>query len=165
MGRGIGSDGRAELLSRAGVWTVFCAPGDAQVVETLSRETDRGRAPLVPGYVEVGMTRRGVVDELMTMRVVARRSALELLGMVKDARRWRVLALCVVDDQAGEVHLGLSMPSAVVWSIAERKAEGDGDPLCDVVLAAYLDVDRGYAWRRTFAGPGWLARYAESVGD
>lgn len=158
MGRGIGAAGRSEVLGRAGDWTVFCAPDDARPIHNISLQTDAGRAPLVPGYVRVGTTSRLVHGPQLSMRFVAERSALEALGMAEDSRMWRVLALCVVDDQAGEVYLGQYMPDVVVWSIVPRR---DDKSVCDVAALAYLDRDLEYAYRLTFAGPGWLARLAE----
>lgn len=154
MARGIGAVDKAELLERVGVWSVFCAPGDAQPIDSIGFDTECGRRPVVSGYVEVGTASRLVDEALCSLRVAARWDALEALGVVEGDRAWRVLALAVVDDAGGEVHLAQYMPAAVVWSVTGGVGEW-----CElVVVARPSGVGEGYAYRRMFGGPGWRVR-------
>lgn len=184
MARGIEAVDRAELLGRVGVWSVFCAPGDAQPIDSIGFGTECGRRPVASGYVEVGTASRLVDEVSWSLRVAARRDALEALGVVEDDRVWRVLALAVVDDAGGEVHLAQYMPAAVVWSVNERPVYpvtrqangtlmvenldpapvGVGGEWCELVVVARLpSAGEGYAYRRMFGGPGWRARVPERL--
>lgn len=175
MGRLNWSGLKAGLVDRAREWEVFCAPGDAEPIHNISLQTDRGRAPLPPGYVSLStvapdfvvdsmMSAPDFVDSMMSVRLLADRALLERMGMDENGERWRVLALAVVDDAAGEVYLAKYLPSAVVWSIRPvRQVDGsEHKRLLDVTLVGHVDSGEGFAYRKTFAGPGWVARLAEA---
>lgn len=160
---------RAAVLERVAVWTVFCAPADAPPVHNISLSIDAfGRRPKAPEYVLVGSSGQLAEWPLLSMRVKALRSAVGLLGMAEDARRWRMVALAAVDDGCGEVRLAQYMPSAVVWSIESLPGEGGGSgvELVDLVLVSREgEDDDGVGYRRMIGGPGWLARYAVAFGE
>lgn len=147
---------KADLLGRAGEWTVFCAPGDAPPITNISLSTVDGRRPRALEYVAVGTTRQLIYAPLLSVRVEASRAALDVLGMAEDGRGWRVLALAVVDDDRGEVYLAQYLPAAKVWSVESRPAVGGGE-LVDLVLVGDV-ADGEPEYRRIWSGPGWVAR-------
>lgn len=136
----------------------------------------------VTSFGETAPTRSDVTSDVETVEVafqetsqltIAMFTGASLASLVADAttgelnivkpdrpapRLWRVFALAVDENAAGEIYVGRYFPQAKVTDYADQAyAKGDDPITWGCTLQAEKDPALGYAVRYVFGGPGWIS--------